>query len=142
MADKYDIAIVRGHCCQFLATHVAEMDLAQPLESPRNVLRAASLAHAYGSSKAQDMVSYSDTCLKAVDGVLAGLVGRASGCTSCGRHTIYVTVQQCTCGGAYRPSTFFHLPNKAGVDQLLALVKDPRYPTLVVHEVQVGTVAM
>ncbi len=136
MTDKYNVAVVRGHCCQFLATHVSEMDLAHPLDSPRNVLRGASLAHVYGSSKAQDMVPYSEACMKAVDGALAKLVGTHYACTGCSAYSSSSAIcPKCH----YACSPMFFPADKAQAARLLALVKDARYPTLVVHEVQVGT---
>ncbi|KAG2440362.1 hypothetical protein HXX76_004467 [Chlamydomonas incerta] len=52
LADKYDMTAVRKECAQFLVTHVKDISLAAPLESPQNLLHAASLVETYlsGSS--------------------------------------------------------------------------------------------
>ncbi len=134
MADKYDIAVIRGHCCHFLATHVSETDFAQPLESPRNVLRAASLACMYGSSKAQDMLPYSKTCIKAVDGALTKIMTFAHACNCSVSSSRIAVCPKCHFG--FTP--ILYLVDNAQTVRLRELVKDPRYPTLIVHEVQVG----
>ncbi len=89
LADKYDTAFVRGHCCQFLIHHVSDpdVDLEQPLDAPRNVLRAASLVCMYGSSsKAEELAPYRRAMATAVEGALSKLVaGKASHCPTCFR---------------------------------------------------------
>ncbi len=44
LAHKYNMPVVRGYCGHFLSLHTADMCLAHPLHSPKNTLRAASLA--------------------------------------------------------------------------------------------------
>ena len=43
LADKYDVAVLRRTCALFLAYRKAELNLTEPLSSPRNPIMAASM---------------------------------------------------------------------------------------------------
>ncbi|KAG2433689.1 hypothetical protein HXX76_008059 [Chlamydomonas incerta] len=47
LADKYDMAAVRTACAGFLAVSASQVSLSEPLDSPKNLLHAASLAEKY-----------------------------------------------------------------------------------------------
>lgn len=51
LADKYDMAAVRSTCAAFLVGRKNDMSLHEPLESPKNLLHAASLVERYLSSR-------------------------------------------------------------------------------------------
>lgn len=71
LAHKYDIAVVRGYCGHFLASNTSKMFLSCDLDSPRNVLRAASLAHWYLS--AEDVEHFNKTMMMALDRALSSI---------------------------------------------------------------------
>ncbi len=76
-ADKYDMTVVRGRCCQFLsssASSISQMDLIMaPLESPRNLLRAASLVCTYGGDR-EELAAYRGVVMGAVKSCMATLM--------------------------------------------------------------------
>lgn len=81
-ADKYDMAVVRGRCCHFLANSTSQMDFNAPLESSRNVLRAASLMCTYGGDR-EELAPYRGAVMDAVKTYMARHVRRANGGCSC-----------------------------------------------------------
>lgn len=133
LADKYDMAVVRAHCCRFLAARASDLGLHSDLESPNNVLRAASLVCTYGGS-CELLAPYRETVLSAAKEKLGQVVRKTSSVTVCR-----------TCGamrGTACPCIFVIpvqpiVPDEAVRARLLELFRDPRYPTLVASEVQV-----
>lgn len=137
LADKYDMAYVRGICCQFLSFNAANMSLKHPLASAQNPLRGASLACLYGS-KAESLGPYRQAVLGALEGVLAKLFDQPKVCLSC--YKMAKPVRHCSCSGpsVFTPSTvLLYKADSPQCNRLLELVKDALYPQLVVNEVQV-----
>ncbi len=49
LSSSYSIPVVRGYCLNFFALNSSSLGLDQPLHSPKNVLRAATLVREYDS---------------------------------------------------------------------------------------------
>ncbi|KXZ54633.1 hypothetical protein GPECTOR_4g698 [Gonium pectorale] len=67
LADKYNMRIVHGFCATFLAVNVPCLSLDEPLSSPKNLLKAASMVEQYGGGVPEP-------------GLVAGAVQRAMNC--------------------------------------------------------------
>lgn len=140
LADKYDMAYVRGVCCQFLSFNASNMSLKYPLESPQNLLRGASMVCQY-SSKARSLAPYRQGVLGVLGALLTKLVAQPEFCRNC----LKMAVPERVCGcDLAKPRTYgvpivlLYTTDKAQCARLVELVKSEQYPQLVIREVQVS----
>ncbi len=142
LADKYDMAVVRGHCCHFLANHTSAMDFKAPLDSARNVLRAASLVLQYGGND-EELAQDRQVPHRAVKERLAELWRKSSPaaiCTGCNQtwQPTSDSPEKCARCSGIGTGQVRLVSSAAQAARLLELFRDPRYPTLVASVVQVG----
>ncbi|KAG2500331.1 hypothetical protein HYH03_001907 [Edaphochlamys debaryana] len=71
LAEKYDMAVVKGYATDFMARKASAMSLKEPLVSPRNPLRAATLVGTFCCTP--ELKPFTSVVEAAVDSALASL---------------------------------------------------------------------
>ncbi|KAG2500332.1 hypothetical protein HYH03_001908 [Edaphochlamys debaryana] len=126
LADKYDMAVVRGYAADFMARRSHELSLTQPLGSARNLLTAATLMASY--CDARELRPYALALETALDAALSPLGSGSGGAAGAE-------------GGAGAGSSAARAgPDKAAVRGLAQclerLLRDPQYNACVSPAVQ------
>ncbi|GFR41603.1 hypothetical protein Agub_g2327, partial [Astrephomene gubernaculifera] len=75
LADKYDMAVVRGYCANFLSRNTSSLTLSEPLLSPTNPLMAATLVCKY--CNLPELKPYTDAVQHTLCAVLAPMSSSA-----------------------------------------------------------------
>ncbi len=128
LADKYDMAVVRGHCAHYLSLNTFFMGLGEPLDSPKNTLRAASLVDSLASKP--ELLPYRTGVLNSLQFQLWPITT-----ASCAKKAVPVKGQK-DLGTEQLQAVRGHLERWLG---------DARYKTLITADVQVrvyGTVGV
>ncbi|PNW85011.1 hypothetical protein CHLRE_03g167850v5 [Chlamydomonas reinhardtii] len=104
LADKYDMDAVRSTCAAFLACNISQMALSHPLDSPRNLLHAASLAERYLKDRFSSSAASSTTSIS----VSAASASASAGPSSLSPSTAqsYVEAISAALGKALEPARF------------------------------------
>ncbi len=149
LADKYDMSVVRGYCAHFLALSTAGMGLGEPLDSPKNTLRAASLICLCDGNR-PELKPYRTSILTAVQDALSPISGTP--CSSTHSQQPFKAGQRCpgcTYGALYcnhncsQTTATNHRSSPAFTTahaHLTSWLNDQRYMDLVAGEVQVRRV--
>ena len=156
LADKYDMDAVRSTCAAFLACNISQMALSHPLDSPRNLLHAASLAERYLKDRFSSSAASSTTSIS----VSAASASASAGPSSLSPSTAqsYVEAISAALGkaleparfkGTYTPNSYSYSGRQPEVDtwrenarpvvaRLAALMEEAKGRDILTPDVQVG----